>query len=106
MPTLIDEEMYPQGTDVEAASRPRASSAMIVLMFAACTLSYLIAYAAPGALVSADILKPWPSYDDPRPRWMVTSFVLLLGSFILITMFFRMLSRLSMRRIDAMTEDL
>ena len=105
MPTLIDDEMYPTGTDVEAAHRPRASSAMIVLMFAACVLSYLIAYAAPGALVSANVIQAWPAYDDPRPRWMVTCFVLLLGSFILITMFFRMLSRLSMRRIDAMTDD-
>ena len=105
MPTLIDQDLYPEGTDVEAASRPNTVSVLIVLMFAACTLSYLIAYAAPGALVSANVLQPWPSYDDPRPRWMVTSFVILLGSFILVMMFFRLLSRLSMRRIDAMADD-
>ena len=105
MPTLIDQELYPQGDDLEAGNRPRTVSVLILLMFAACTLSYLVAYAAPGALVSANVLAPWPSYDDPRPRWMVTSFVLLLGSFILVMMFFRMLSRLSMRRIDAMTEE-
>jgi hypothetical protein len=106
MPTLIDQELYPQTNDFESANRPHTLSVLVVLMFAAITISYVFAYGASGALVSANILPPWPAYDDPRPRWMVTSFVLLLGSFTLITMFFRMLGRVSMRRIDSIVDEL
>jgi hypothetical protein len=105
MPTLIDQELYPQEREAEYSSRPRTLSVLILLMFAAVTISYLVAYAAPGALVSADVLAPWPSYADPRPRWMFMSFCGLMGSFIVIHGLFRILSRLQIRQIDAMAED-
>ena len=105
MPSLLDQELYPQTNDLESANRPHTLSVLIVLMFAAVTISYVFAYGASGALIAANILAPWPPYDDPRPRWMVTSFVLLLSSFTLVTLFFRMLSRLSMRRIDAIVDE-
>ena len=105
MPTLIDRDLYPRTPDYEAADRPHTVSVMVVLMFAAVTISYVFAYGASNALISANILPPWPSYDDPRPRWMVTAFVLLLGTFTVITMFFRMLGRQSLRRIDSIAND-
>lgn len=105
MATLIDQELYPEERDLEAATRPKTVSVLIVLMFAAISISYLAAYAAPSALVSADVLAPWPSYADPRPRWMVTSFTLLMGSFVIIGILFRLLGKLQIRQIDAMAED-
>ena len=105
MPTLIDQELYPEERDLERVNRPKTLSVLILLMFAAVTLSYLIAYAAPGALVSADVLAPWPSYADPRPRWMFVSFAGLMGAFIVITGLFRLLGRIQIRQIDAMTDD-
>lgn len=105
MPTLIDHELYPEQRDLEEATRPRTVSVLIVLMFAAVTISYLAAYAAPSALVSANVLAPWPSYDDPRPRWMVTTFALLMGSFVVVGILFRLLGRIQIRQIDAMTEE-
>jgi hypothetical protein len=105
MPTLIDQELYPEERDMEYANRPRTLSVLILLMFAATIISYLVAYAAPSALVSADVLAPWPSYADPRPRWMFVSFCGLMGTFIVITGLFRILSRLQIRQIDAMVDD-
>jgi hypothetical protein len=104
MPTLIDQELYPQHQDIEDANRPRTLSVLIVLMFAATTISYLAAYAAPSALVSASMLAPWPSYTDPRPRWMAMSFVALMISFMVIGGLFRLLGRLQMGRIDSTDE--
>ena len=105
MPTLIDQEMYPEDRDVEGANRPRTVSVLTVLIFAACAISYLAAYAAPSALVAADVLAPWPSYADPRPRWMVTTFALLMGGFVIIGILFRLLGTLQIRQIDAMADD-
>jgi hypothetical protein len=105
MATLIDQELYPRETDVEATGRPRTLSALILLMFAATTISYLVAYAAPSALVSADVLAPWPSSADPRPRWMTVTFCGILGSFLAITGLFRLLGRLQIRQIDAMAKE-
>lgn len=105
MPTLIDQDLYPQERESDGANRPRTFSVLILLMFAAVTISYLVAYAAPAALVTADVLAPWPSYADPRPRWMFVSFCGLMGSFIVITGLFRILGRLQIRQIDAMTDE-
>ena len=105
MPTLIDQEMYPQESNVEHSGGIRTLSVLILLMFASVTISYLVAYAAPGALVSADVLAPWPSYADPRPRWMFMCFCGLMGSFIILTVLFRLLSRLQIRQIDAMADE-
>ena len=105
MPTLIDQELYPKDTGLEEANRPRTMSVLIVLMFAATTISYLAAYAMPSALVAANVLSPWPSYTDPRPRWMVMSFFALMGSFVLLHGMFRLLSRFQIRQIDAMSDD-
>jgi len=106
MPTLIDNELYPRDSGTEYSNRPKTLSVLIVLMFAAVTISYLIAYAAPTALVSANALQPWPYYADPRPRWMMMSFVGLMSAFVILGGLFRLLSRLQMRDIDAMAKDL
>jgi hypothetical protein len=105
MRTFIDDELYPQDSGIERANRPGTFSVLVVLMFAAVTISYLVAYAAPSALVSAKVLQPWQYGGDPRPRWMLLSFIALMGGFVVITGLFRVLSRLQMKDIDATAND-
>src|SRR5688572_1880537 len=84
MRTLIDHELYPDKVDYAANARPRTISVVVVLMVTAIVVSYLGAYAVPTALVNAEMMAPWPTYDDPRPRWVVMTFVGVLTSFLLI----------------------
>ena len=106
MPTLIDRELYPQeSSDAEYGHRPKTFSVLIVLMVTAVVLSYLAAYALPHALVMADVLEPWPPYNDPRRRWMATAMFVLLSSFVGLWGFFRLLGAVQIRRIDAMAQD-
>ena len=89
MRTLIDREMYPDEVDYEARTRPRTISVLTVLMVTAIVLSYLGANALPTALVNSGMMEPWPSYDDPRPRWMVMTFVGVLTAFMLVVGLFQ-----------------
>ncbi len=92
MRTLIDHELYPDKADYEASARPRTISVVVVLMVTAIVISYLGAYAVPTALVNADMMAPWPVYDDPRPRWVVMTFVGVLTSFLLIVGLFQVIN--------------
>lgn len=103
MPTLIDRELYPEETD--ASSRPNTISVLVVLLVTAVVVSYLVGYALPHALVLADVLQPWPPYDDPRRRWMALSLFTILASYLGLWGFFRMLGARQFRRIDAMAQD-
>lgn len=103
MPTLIDREL-----DIEENSgegRPHTISVLIVLLVTAVVVSYLVGYALPSALVMADVLQPWPPYDDPRRRWMALSLFTVLASYMGLWGFFRMLGARQFRRIDAMAND-
>jgi len=97
MRTLIDRELYPNEMDPAANTRPRTLSVVTVLMVTAVVLSYLGAYAVPTALVNSNIMEPWPNYDDPRPRWVVMTFVGLLSSFLLMLGLFQVLGALQGR---------
>jgi hypothetical protein len=103
MPTLIDEDRYPQ--DEMGQSRPHTISVLIVLLVTAMVVSYLVGYALPNALVLADVLQPWPVYDDPRRRWMALSLFTILASYMGLWGFFRMLGAFQFRRIDGMAQD-
>ena len=103
MPTLIDHELYPE--DNAGEHRPHTVSVLVVLLVTAVVISYLVGYALPQALIMADVLHPWPPYDDPRRRWMALSLFTILASYMGLWGFFRMLGAFQMRRIDAMAQD-
>jgi hypothetical protein len=103
MPTLIDRELYPEDNGGER--RPHTFSVLIVLLVTAVVISYLVGYAVPQALIMADVLQPWPPYDDPRRRWMALSLFTILASYMGLWGFFRMLGAFQFRRIDAMAQD-
>ena len=103
MPTLIDRELYPEESG--GGRRPNTFSVLIVLLVTAVVISYLVGYALPQALIMADALQPWPPYDDPRRRWMALSLFTILASYMGLWGFFRMLTGMQMRRIDAMAQD-
>ena len=103
MPTLIDRDLYPEDGGNE--HRPHTVSVLIVLLVTAVVISYLVGYALPHALIMADVLQPWPPYDDPRRRWMALSLFTILASYMGLWGFFRMLGAFQIRRIDAMAQD-
>lgn len=84
---------------------PRTATVLALLAAAALTFSYLGAYAASDALVAADVLSRWPAGTDPRPRWMLGGFAVLMGLFVVAAVFARFVSRRQLRRIDAMAEE-
>ena len=78
---------------------------LALLLVAALVFSYLGAFAATGALQSAGLIDKWPSHADPRPRWMLRTFCILMGGFLLLGGGFRFLSWRQCRGIDATAED-
>ena len=90
--------------EVEMFQPPRAKTATVVslLLGAALTLSYLAAYAVTNALVTADVMSPWPRDRDPRPRWMGVGFFALITAFAVIGAVVRVMSRRQLHQIDEM----
>jgi hypothetical protein len=84
---------------------PRTIVVLALLAGVALVFSWLAAYAVSDALVHADILAAWPSDRDPRPRWLVESFVGLLSGLVLIASIFRIVSGRQLRRIDQSSEE-
>ncbi len=82
--------------------RPRTATVLVLLIGAALTLSYLGAYALTNALLTAELISPWPTSEDPRPRYFLTGFLGLSGLFIITCGLFRLMSWRQLRRIDAM----
>ena len=94
------------GGDADALRpRPRTLTVIGVLVAAAAVLSYLGAYAMTDALRAADVLRPLPTSADPRPRWLLTSFVTLTLGFAMAATLFRVVGRRQLRRLDAMAEE-
>lgn len=85
--------------------RPHTVTVLVLLTGTALIFSYLGAYAIPGALITANLLAPWPAGEDPRPRHLVTGFVSLMAAFVFCATAFRVLSSRQLRRIDAMAEE-
>jgi hypothetical protein len=81
---------------------PRTTTVLIFLAAFAMIASWLSCYAVTNALVAADVINAWPHEADPRPRWMLNSFVGFLLAFGLIGGAFRWLSNRQLRRIDDM----
>jgi hypothetical protein len=85
--------------------RPRTLTVLGLLATAALVLSYLGAYALANALLAAEMIAPWPAGNDPRPRWLVTGFVMLMGFFGAIALAARFFSTRQLRSIEAMEDE-
>ncbi|MGA2498932.1 MAG: hypothetical protein ABSH20_14415 [Tepidisphaeraceae bacterium] len=86
---------------------PPANTATALVFLAAFSviISWLVCYALPPVLVSADLMSPWPNGTDPRPNWMLQVFTGLFVVFAMFGLLCRWLSNRQMRRIDAMADD-
>ena len=84
---------------------PRTATVLVILAAFAVIISYLGVYAVTNALIAADVIPGWPSEADPRPGWMVKSFVGLFALFGVIGVFFSAVSKRQFRRIDKMLEE-
>ena len=83
---------------------PRTLTVLGLLAVTALTFSYLGSYAVTNALVANEVMRPWSDGQDPRPRWLVTGFCVLMLVFIAVGGFFRVLSRRELKQIAAMDE--
>ena len=84
--------------------RPRTVTVLGLLVGAAAILSYLGAYAMVNALVAAEVLKAWPRESDPRPKWFLIGFVLLVALFGSVGAAFRFFSSRHLKQIDEMEQ--
>jgi hypothetical protein len=90
--------------DQSPGERPRTVGVLVLLAFFAVVLSWLGVYGLTNALITADLLPPWPGGYDPRPKWMLGGFVGLLTLFSLMMGIVRWLSGRQLRRIDQMAD--
>jgi hypothetical protein len=98
-------EIEPDAMDQEvAAPRPRIAAVLGLLAVVALVFSYLWAYALTNALVAAEVIGPISVQNDPRPRWLITSFVSLLAVFALLGGLMRYLGWRQLRRLDALAD--
>jgi hypothetical protein len=81
-------------------TRPSTLTVVGMLSLTAATLSYLGSYAIANALVAAELLKAWPRDHDPRPRWFMTGFAILISLFLIIVGAARRSSAKQMKRIE------
>ena len=86
------------------APKPNTWAVVGLLLLAAATFSYLGAYAVTNALANAELIRPISHDHDPRLRWALTGFVMLMTLFGLIALVFKVIGRRQVRRIDRMNE--
>ncbi len=91
--------------DENALPKPKTLTVLGLLSLTSLTFSYLGAYAVSGALVKTEVLRPWPPGSDPRPKWLLAGFCVLLLTFTCVGGFVRTLSRRHLARIDDMAND-
>jgi hypothetical protein len=94
-------EIMLEDEDKPGMKPPRTMTVMVFLAVFATVLSWISCYAIPNALVAADVLKPFTSGPDPRPRWMVTAFIIIFGACGLISMLLGFMSRRQLKKIDS-----
>ena len=86
----------------QAEQPPNVWKILGTLTGASLLFSWLGAYAVTNALANADIIRRVSRDHDPRPLWMLETFLSLLAIFILGGGFMRILSRRQLRRLAAM----
>lgn len=105
MRSNVDVTIQTDGEPDATAAKPRSAVVLGLLAGTSLTFSYLGAYAVSGALVQTDVIPPWPAGEDPRPRWLVSAFCVLLTSFLGIGGLVRFLSKRQLRQIDEMGDE-
>jgi quinol-cytochrome oxidoreductase complex cytochrome b subunit len=75
-----------------------------VVLLASLVFSYLISYAVMTALAAQNIISPLPRDSDPRPRWMLTTFVAMVLALFTAAMLLRWTSGRHLSRIDQMPD--
>lgn len=93
----VDEQTAPP-------SRPKAMTVVGLLAASSLILSWLSSYAVAGALVSAEIIRPWQQGQDPRLKWMGISFAALMGVFGLIALLLSRVSSKEVKEIDNLSD--
>jgi hypothetical protein len=87
------------------AAKPNTATVLGLLALTSLIFSYLGAYAVAGALVQADVIHRWRPDADPRPKWLVVGFCVLLLVFVCVGALARHLSRRELRQIDEMGDE-
>jgi hypothetical protein len=85
--------------------RPKTATVLGLLALVAAVMSYLGSYAMANALVAADMIKSWPRDHDPRPKWFIIGFVILVSLFTGIGAAARHVSARHLRQIEAMESE-
>ena len=91
--------------EVAPVEKPGTLKVLGLLALTSLTFSYLGSYAIAGALVSAEVIRPWAAGADPRPKWLAIGFCTLLASFVVLGSVVRCLSKRQLRRIDEMGQE-
>jgi hypothetical protein len=81
---------------------PRMWSVLAMVALTALTFSYLGSYAITNALVAENVMSPWPTGQDPRPRRLVIGFCVLMLVFMAAGEVVRQMSKSDFRAIDEM----
>ena len=86
-------------------AKPHTATVLGLLALTSVTFSYLGSYAVAGALVQAEMIRPWAADADPRPRWLLTAFCVLMLCFMFVGAAARQLSRRQLKDIEEMAEE-
>lgn len=97
----LDRELGSQVQGFAGPRGPRSGTVLVFLAAAAIIFSYIGCYAVTNALVAANMMGEFSPGSDPRPRWMITTFGVLFGVFIVFAGLFRLTNARQMRRIDS-----
>src|SRR5688572_16670151 len=84
---------YDGSDSADTAPKSGLIKVLCLLAVTAVLFSYLGAYAVAGVLANADLIPKWSPAADPRPKWMLAGFILLVVVFSLIALVFRIVSR-------------
>ncbi|HWP39999.1 MAG TPA: hypothetical protein VNL70_03665 [Tepidisphaeraceae bacterium] len=98
-------EMEEEFQAVPAPPRPRTATVFGLMSVVAAVLSYLGAYAMTGALVAAELIKPWPADRDPRLRWFVVGFLVLMALFTAAAALARYVGARHLKAIEQMEQE-
>src|SRR5688500_7224731 len=96
--------MTEQDTIAGAERPPRKLTVLGFLALTALTFSYLGSYAVTNALVAEHVIQPWTRANDPRPRWLITGFCVLMLVFMVGGELLKRWGRSDFKAIDEMAD--
>jgi hypothetical protein len=96
--------MSEQQDTIAAQRPPRTLTVLGLLALTALTFSYLGSYAITNALVAEHLIQPWSRTHDPRPRWLITGFCVLMLTFMVTGELLRRWGRSDFKAIDEMAD--